>query len=96
LSIPDLTIPEGIHWIKGVNGSGKSTLLKSIAGIIPFDGEISINMQSIKKNPVRSRRQVTYSEAEPLYPVFLSATEILEFVAKMRGINGKDQWKGSN
>jgi len=90
LSISDLTIPDGIHWIKGVNGSGKSTLLKSVAGIIPFDGGISINKFDVKRNPIQSRRQVTYSEAEPMYPVFLSATEILEFVAKMRKINGKE------
>jgi len=90
LSIPDLTIPVGIHWIKGVNGSGKSTLLKSIAGIIPFVGEINVNSQSVKKNPVPSRKQVSYSEAEPIFPVFLSAAEILEFAAKMRGFNSKD------
>ena len=89
LSIPDLTIPDGVHWIQGVNGSGKSTLLKSIAGIIPFDGSININTYDVKRNPVQSRRQVAYSEAEPIYPEFLSARDIIEFVAEMRGINSE-------
>ena len=89
LSIPDLTIPDGVHWIQGVNGSGKSTLLKSIAGIIPFVGSIYINNYNVKKDPVQSRRQVAYSEAEPIYPEFLNAREIIEYVAEMRGINGK-------
>ena len=84
LSIPKLKIPNGIHWIKGVNGSGKSTLLKSIAGIIPFKGEIQVNGDSIKSDPVKSRRMVTYSEAEPAYPVFLTAEDILDFVAQTR------------
>lgn len=84
LNIPRLRIPDGIHWIKGVNGSGKSTLLKSIAGIIPFKGEIQVAGESIKNSPVKSRRLVTYSEAEPAFPVFLTAGDILDFVAKVR------------
>jgi len=84
LSIPELSIPDGIHWIKGQNGSGKSTLLKSIAGIIPFKGDIQVNGGSLKQNPVEVRRKVTYSEAEPVYPVFLTASDILNFVAQTR------------
>jgi ABC-2 type transport system ATP-binding protein len=90
LSIPDLSIPEGIHWIKGQNGSGKSTLLKSIAGIIPFKGNIQVNGESLKQNPVRARRIVTYSEAEPVYPVFLTASDILNFVAQSRNYSKED------
>ncbi len=84
LTIPKLKIPDGIHWIKGVNGSGKSTLLKSIAGIIPFKGDILVQGVSIKRSPVKSRRLVTYSEAEPAFPVFLTAGDILDFVAETR------------
>jgi ABC-2 type transport system ATP-binding protein len=84
LYIPKLSIPDGIHWIKGQNGSGKSTLLKSIAGIIPFKGDIQVNGEGLKENPVSVRRKVTYSEAEPVYPVFLTASDILNFVAQTR------------
>jgi len=84
LSISEQTIPDGIHWIKGQNGSGKSTLLKSIAGIIPFKGDIQVNGEGLKQNPVEVRRKVTYSEAEPVYPVFLTASDILNFVAQTR------------
>ena len=90
LSIPDLTIPDGVHWIQGVNGSGKSTLLKSIAGIIPCDGSISINTFDVKRDPIQARRQVAYSEAEPLYPEFLSARDIIDFVATTMGINDEE------
>jgi ABC-2 type transport system ATP-binding protein len=86
LSIPELTISGGVHWIKGVNGSGKSTLLKSISGIIPFEGDININGLNVKRNPVLSRRQVAYSEAEPVYPAFLTAMEIIDFVTQVRDI----------
>ena len=90
LNIPELSIPEGIHWIKGQNGSGKSTLLKSIAGIIPSMGDIQINKESLKQNPVSVRRKVTYSEAEPVYPVFLTASDILNFVAQTRNFSEDD------
>ena len=86
LDIPELTIKTGIHWIRGVNGSGKTTLLKSITGIIPFDGDIIINDINLKRHPILSRRQVGYCEAEPVYPVFLSASDIVGFIAYVRDI----------
>ncbi len=50
LSIDALTIPDGIVLLRGENGSGKTTLLKIIAGLLPFDGDITINNSfSIKK-----------------------------------------------
>lgn len=71
LLIPDLTIPAGIHWIKGVNGSGKSTLLKYISGIIPYKGQVQINGHDLRRNPVLSRKLVKYGNAESMYPDFL-------------------------
>jgi len=87
LSIQNLSISIGIHWIKGANGSGKSTLLKSIAGIIPFNGEIQVNGASVKRDPVKSRRMVAYSEAEPAFPDFLTASDILDFVSQTRNFS---------
>lgn len=73
-----------LTWIGGVNGSGKSTLLKSIAGIIPFEGDMHLNGLSQKKEPVKYRRKVTFSEAEPEYPAYLSGIELLGFIAMVR------------
>ncbi len=84
LKAESLQIPEGLIWIRGVNGSGKSTLLKSIAGIIPFEGDILLNGISLKKDPLVIRRKITYAEAEPFYPGMLTAREIIEFAASVR------------
>jgi ABC-2 type transport system ATP-binding protein len=84
LEAESLQIPEGLIWIKGVNGSGKSTLLKSIAGIIPFEGDILLNGISLKKDPVLIRRKITYADAEPFFPEMLTAREIIEFAASVR------------
>ena len=81
---------EGVHWIKGENGSGKTTLFKSVVGLIPFEGEISLNGISLKKKPVDYRNLVNYAEAEPLYPGFLTAKDLIRFVGKTKGA-GIDQ-----
>jgi ABC-2 type transport system ATP-binding protein len=82
LKIENLQLQAGIYWIKGVNGSGKSTLLKSIAGILAFDGDILIdNTISIKKQPVAYRKLVNFAEAEPVFPDFLTGSEMIALFA---------------
>jgi ABC-2 type transport system ATP-binding protein len=85
LDVPTFSVGAGLFWIKGRNGAGKSTLFKSIAGLIPFEGDILIDGISQKKQPVRYRRCVTYSEAEPVFPAFLSARNLVRFVGETRG-----------
>jgi ABC-2 type transport system ATP-binding protein len=91
LSIPNLKFEPGIHWIKGANGAGKSTLFKSIAGIIPFEGDITLNDLRLKKDHVSYRKVVNYSEAEPLYPGFLTAKDLTRFVGTAKGSSPEQQ-----
>jgi len=90
LDIPDLTIHGGIHWLKGSNGSGKSTFLKMISGIIPFDGTIELGNMDLKKNGVEYRRMVSYAEAEPLYPDFLTGEDLIRFYNSVRKSDSKN------
>lgn len=82
LEVPSLSLKHGIYWIKGDNGSGKSTFFKSIGGLIPFDGDIHLNEFSSKKDQQQYRKFVSYSEAEPTYPSFLSQKDLITFYAK--------------
>ncbi len=93
LSITDFRIPFQLSRIKGINGSGKTTLLKSIAGVIPFSGDIHYNDINLKKDPIAYRRLVTYSEAEPEYPNFLTGEELIGFVARARKYSLVDAYR---
>jgi ABC-2 type transport system ATP-binding protein len=80
--LDELVINDGIHWFRGVNGSGKSTFFKSIAGLLPFEGEVVLENQfDIRKNPVEYRLRVNYAEAEPIYPDYLTGKDLITFVA---------------
>lgn len=84
IAVDELVIPDGIHWIRGVNGSGKSTFFRSVAGIVPYEGQISWNGIDQKTQPIAYRMKVNMSEAEPLYPEFLSGYDILSFMNKAK------------
>lgn len=78
LTIDDFTISSGIYWIRGSNGSGKSTFLKALAGITSFEGEIQLNDKlTLHQQPQAYRSAVNFAEAEPVFPDFLTGSELI-------------------
>jgi len=84
LDIPSLYLEKGIYWLQGINGSGKTTLLRMIAGLSPFKGDILVDDISLRKSPVAYRRLVSWADAEPLYPHFITGGELLSFYCNIR------------
>ena len=84
IAVENLEITEGIHWFKGVNGSGKSTFFRAVAGIIPFEGNISFNNLDIRTDAVAYRTNVNMSEADPLYPDYLTGYDLITFIAEAK------------
>lgn len=79
VSVDSFTVNKGLVLLQGDNGSGKTTLLKIIAGLLPFEGNIIFNDAfSLKKQRLQFVRNINYAEAEPLYPGFLTAKEIVK------------------
>jgi ABC-2 type transport system ATP-binding protein len=92
LTIPSLQLDPGIYWIKGENGSGKTTLFRSLTGLLPCEGQVTFNGNiSLKDTPLAYRRLVNYSEAEPLYPDFLTPKELVRFIGQAKGASREQQ-----
>ena len=92
LQIKDLTIEPGINWVRGSNGTGKSTFLKSAAGVVAFEGDILLDSKiSIKKQSVAYRKLVNFAEAEPVFPEFLSGTELIRLFASAKDAPKKQE-----
>lgn len=86
ISVPDLHLEAGTYWVRGENGSGKSTLFKSLAGMIPFEGTITLDgTLDLRAHPIEFRRRVHFAEAEPVFPGFLTAHDLIQFMAATRG-----------
>lgn len=79
LDIPHFQLETGLYWLQGPNGAGKTTLLRIIAGILRFKGDIWLQGHSLRKDPVGYRRLVSWGDAEPLYPGFLSGVDLVSF-----------------
>ncbi len=86
LSIPSLDVQKGLYWVQGENGSGKTTLLKMVAGLHPFKGEIYRDQINIKKERTLFLKGVNYAEAEPLYPTFLTAKDLVTLYCGTRKV----------
>jgi ABC-2 type transport system ATP-binding protein len=91
LAITEARFGNGLHWIKGGNGAGKSTLFKSIAGLIPFQGSIALDDIDMNRQPVAYRLRVNFSEAEPLYPSFVTPKDLIRFCGKIKGSTREHQ-----
>ncbi len=90
LEIPSLQIKKDIYWVKGANGSGKTTLLKMVAGLLPFDGDILFNNISLQNKPLSYRRNVSWAEAEPLFPVFTTGMDLIYLYLNTRKLPLKE------
>jgi ABC-2 type transport system ATP-binding protein len=84
LEISSLKLERNIYWLQGINGSGKTTFLSMLAGLIPFKGDILLDGINLRLNPLPYRRLVNFAEAEPLYPDFITGSELISFFQDIR------------
>ena len=84
LSFDEWKIDSGIFWLKGGNGTGKTTLFRIISGQTPFSGQVLLNNIDLKKDSIHFRSKISYAEAEPQYPLFITGHELINFYKDVR------------
>ncbi len=85
-----LEIGNGMFGLLGPNGAGKSTLMKTIVGLQkPDAGSIVFNGVNIVEEPGFLKKQLGYLPQDfGVYPS-LSAVDLLDHLAILKGINDK-------
>ncbi|MGN1187839.1 MAG: ABC transporter ATP-binding protein [Lachnospiraceae bacterium] len=80
--------PGEIYGFIGHNGAGKTTTLKAIAGILQFDeGDILVDGESVKKNPLACKSKIAYIPDNPDLYEFMSGIKYLNFIADIFGVD---------
>ncbi|WGM48820.1 putative ABC transporter ATP-binding protein YxlF [Brevundimonas sp. NIBR10] len=84
-----LEIPTGMFGLLGPNGAGKSTLMRSIATLqTPTSGSIDFDGIDVIKEPEKLRRTLGYLPQDfGVYPR-VSAYDMLDHMAVLKGIAG--------
>jgi len=89
-----LTIPRGMYGLLGPNGAGKSTLMRTIATLqAPTSGHIRFGDIDVLKTPELLRRTLGYLPQDfGVYPR-VSAYDMLDHMAVLKGISGARERK---
>ncbi|MBC3832791.1 ABC transporter ATP-binding protein [Undibacterium amnicola] len=92
----NLEIPNGLFGLLGPNGAGKSSLMRTIATLQePDSGSIHFNGLDVLKNKEELRRQLGYLPQDfGVYPK-VSAEDLLNHFAVLKGITNKADRKQS-
>lgn len=90
-----LKVEDGeIFGFLGPNGAGKSTTIKMITGILDIDeGDILINGNSIKSNPIEAKKCFGYVPDNPDMFLKLKGIEYLNFMADMYEVELEERKK---
>ena len=87
-----LDIPSGMFGLLGPNGAGKTTLMKIVATLLdPDSGTVAMNGVDLIARKDEMRRMLGYLPQEfCLYPT-LTAEQMLDYFAKLKGVTEKKQ-----
>jgi ABC-2 type transport system ATP-binding protein len=91
-----LSIGNGMFGLLGPNGAGKSTLMRSIATLqTPSSGQIRFGDIDVVKEPEKLRATLGYLPQDfGVYPR-VSAADMLDHMAVLKGISGKADRKAT-
>ena len=83
---------KGIFGFLGPNGAGKTTTIRIILGLVrPNEGSVRIFGEDPFKNPVKALYKIGYAPELPSFQTFFSGEDVMNFTAKLYGINQSDK-----
>ncbi len=81
-----------IYGFIGHNGAGKTTTIKAVVGILGFEnGEITIDGQSIKTDPIGCKKKLAFIPDNPDLFDYMSGIKYLNFIADVFGVSPEDR-----
>jgi ABC-type multidrug transport system ATPase subunit len=88
----NLEIPAGMFGLLGPNGAGKTTLMKILATLLdPDSGAAEMKGLDLIGDKAATRKMLGYLPQDfGLYPT-LTAAQMLDFFARLKGINNKEE-----
>ena len=83
----DLQVRPGeIFGFLGPNGAGKSTAIRVILDLIrPTSGRVAVFGIDANRDSVKARRQIGYLQSDPELPSGMTAAQVFEYFAAVRG-----------
>jgi ABC-type multidrug transport system ATPase subunit len=70
----------------GPNGAGKTTTLRCLIGLLPYDGQITINKTDVRRHGKAVRQQVGFVPQELAFHDDLTVEETVHFYARLKGV----------
>jgi len=70
----------------GPNGAGKTTSLRCLIGLLPFDGEITVNGIDVRRQGKTVRKMVGFVPQELAFHDDLTVQETMKFYARLKGV----------
>ncbi len=89
-----LDVPRGMFGLLGPNGAGKTTLMKIVATLLePDSGTVEMNGVNLITRKDKARRMLGYLPQEfGFYPT-LTAEQMLDYLAKLKGVTDAKERK---
>jgi len=89
-----LSIGFGMFGLLGPNGAGKSSLMRTLATLqLPDTGSISFDSINVLNEPMRLRKVLGYLPQEFGVYASISAEDLLDYFATLKGIRSKSDRK---
>lgn len=85
-----VTLQPGVYGLLGANGAGKATLMRMVCNILkPTSGRILYDGEDINRLEDNYRNLLGYLPQDFGYYPDFTAKEYLEFIAAVKGLEGK-------